>query len=56
MYSLTNGCAVKLTGVLADSIGPGQDKELRVHAAEVVGECDPDVRPHAYLHLLMLIQ
>lgn len=41
--SLTNGAAVRLTGMLADSIGPGQDKELQVHAVDVVGECDPEV-------------
>ena len=41
--SLTNGCAVKLTGVLADSIGRGQSKELQVQEVEVVGECDPEV-------------
>lgn len=42
--SLTTGSAVKLTGVLAGSIGPGQDKELKVQAVDVVGQCDPEVR------------
>jgi asparaginyl-tRNA synthetase len=41
--SLTNGAAVRLTGVLTDSIGAGQAKELQVHKADVVGPCDPEV-------------
>ena len=41
--SLTNGAAVRLTGMLADSIGAGQAKELQVHAVDVVGECNPEV-------------
>lgn len=41
--SLTTGSAVKLTGVLAGSIGPGQDKELKVQSVDVVGQCDPEV-------------
>ena len=43
LCSLTKGCAVRMTGVLSDSIGPGQDKELQVQAVDVVGECDPEV-------------
>ena len=48
--SLTNGAAVRLTGLLTDSIGPGQDKELQVHAADIVGECDPEVSPGMLPH------
>lgn len=29
--------------MLVDSTGAKQDKEFRVEAAEVVGECDPEV-------------
>lgn len=43
--SLTTGSAVKLTGVLAGSIGPGQDKELKVQSVDVVGQCDPENYP-----------
>lgn len=40
---LTNGASVRLGGVLADSPGKGQDKELRVEEAEILGACDPAV-------------
>ncbi|GJE99581.1 asparaginyl-tRNA synthetase [Phanerochaete sordida] len=43
--SLSKGCAVKLTGVLVDSPGAGQAKELQVQAVDVVGECDPEEYP-----------
>lgn len=42
---LSKGCAVSLTGVLADSIGPGQAKELQVQEVKVVGECNPEEYP-----------
>lgn len=41
--SLSNGAAVRLTGVLKDSIGPGQDMELQVRTVDVVSECNPEV-------------
>lgn len=40
---LNNGSSVCLTGVLADSPGHGQDKELQVEKVDWVGECDPEV-------------
>ena len=40
---LTNGASVRLGGVLADSPGKGQDKELRVEEVEILGACDPAV-------------
>ncbi|KAI0721138.1 hypothetical protein C8T65DRAFT_735619, partial [Cerioporus squamosus] len=39
---LTNGATVRLRGTLADSPGAGQEKELKVSEAEVLGECDPE--------------
>ncbi|KAI0087441.1 hypothetical protein BDY19DRAFT_893183 [Irpex rosettiformis] len=41
--SLTNGAAVRLTGMLANSIGAGQAKELQVHTVDIVGECNPEI-------------
>ncbi|KAI0697022.1 hypothetical protein BC835DRAFT_1270946 [Cytidiella melzeri] len=43
--SLTNGSAVQLTGVLTESMGPGQAKELQVHAVDIVGQCNPETYP-----------
>ncbi|KAI0362047.1 asparaginyl-tRNA synthetase [Trametes cingulata] len=42
---LTNGASVRLRGTLADSPGAGQEKELQVSEAEVLGECDPETYP-----------
>lgn len=46
--SLTNGCAVRLTGHLVPSPGKGQSHELVVDerkggVLEVLGACNPDV-------------
>lgn len=41
---LTNGASVRLRGTLTDSPGARQAKELKVAEAEVLGECDPEVR------------
>lgn len=41
--SLTNGASVCLTGVLAPSPGPGQQRELVAEAVEILGACDPEV-------------
>ncbi|KAE9401489.1 asparaginyl-tRNA synthetase [Gymnopus androsaceus JB14] len=43
--SLTFGTAVRLNGKLIPSRGPGQDIELLVDSAEVVGPCDPSTYP-----------
>lgn len=40
--SLSNGASVRLTGKLVDSLGKGQDKELRVSSVHVIGE-SPEV-------------
>ncbi|OSD01558.1 asparaginyl-tRNA synthetase [Trametes coccinea BRFM310] len=42
---LTNGASVRLRGMLKDSPGAGQAKELQVSEAEVLGECDPETYP-----------
>ncbi|KAH9946149.1 asparaginyl-tRNA synthetase [Epithele typhae] len=42
---LSNGASVRLRGVLTNSIGAGQAKELKVEAAEVFGDCDPEEYP-----------
>ncbi|RPD66091.1 asparaginyl-tRNA synthetase [Lentinus tigrinus ALCF2SS1-7] len=42
---LTNGASVRLQGTLADSPGAGQEKELKVSDAEVLGACDPETYP-----------
>ena len=34
---------MRLTGILTQSPGPGQDRELRVETCEVLGGCDPEV-------------
>ena len=41
---LTNGCCVRLSGVVKESIGPGQDREFLVDGVEYLGGCDPEVR------------
>ncbi len=53
--SLTNGTSVSLKGILADSPGRGQDKELQVEEVKRLGGCDPEVRariagfnPHSF--------
>ena len=43
-FRLTNGASVKLTGTLVESPGQGQAQELLVTEAQVLGECDPEVR------------
>ncbi|CAL1699818.1 unnamed protein product [Somion occarium] len=45
--SLTNGSCVRLSGVLSDSVGPEQDREVQVDAVEYLGECDPAEYPIA---------
>lgn len=50
MRRLTNGAAVRLTGKIVPSRGPGQSLELLVDEdsggrVEIVGECDPEVPP-----------
>jgi hypothetical protein len=35
---------VSLRGRLEDSLGSGQQKELRVESVQILGECDPEVR------------
>jgi len=45
VQSLTNGSSVQLTGVLSDSPGPGQDRELQVSAIECIGGSDPESYP-----------
>ena len=40
---LSNGACVRLGGVLEDSPGAGQDKELQVQTVDVLGACDPEV-------------
>ncbi|KAK7680226.1 hypothetical protein QCA50_016735 [Cerrena zonata] len=44
---LTNGCCVRLSGVLKESIGPEQDREVVVDAVEYLGGCDPEEYPIA---------
>jgi hypothetical protein len=41
---LDAGASVRLRGKLVESRGAGQAKELVVDTAEVIGECDPEVR------------
>ena len=43
IYRLTNGACVELSGLLADSPGAGQDKELQVRNVTILGECDSEV-------------
>ena len=43
LFRLTNGESVNLKGVLTDSPGREQDKELKVQEMECLGECDPEV-------------
>ncbi|CAB5349543.1 unnamed protein product [Rhizophagus irregularis] len=38
---LTTGTCVRLHGILVDSIGKEQTKELQVNKVEILGECDP---------------
>lgn len=40
---LTAGASVRLTGKLIESLGKGQDCELRVENVEVLGDCEPEV-------------
>ncbi|KAF5371611.1 hypothetical protein D9758_003490 [Tetrapyrgos nigripes] len=42
---LTNGASVRLTGLLEESRGAGQDKDLIVEKVEVLGACDPETYP-----------
>jgi asparaginyl-tRNA synthetase len=37
---LTTGTCVRLHGILVDSIGKEQTKELQVNEVEILGECD----------------
>ena len=41
--SVTVGCSVKVRGVLADSPGKGQAKELKAEAVEILGPSDAEV-------------
>jgi len=41
---VTVGCSVKVRGVLADSPGKGQAKELKAEAVEILGNSDAEVR------------
>lgn len=40
---LNTGTSVRLSGKLIESLGKGQDYELRVQNVEVLGDCDPEV-------------
>ncbi|KAH9946855.1 hypothetical protein B0H21DRAFT_790666 [Amylocystis lapponica] len=42
---LENGASVRLAGLLTESPGVGQDKELRVDSVKVLGDCDPATYP-----------
>ena len=42
---ITTGSAIKATGMLAASLGKGQEVELKATAVEVVGDADPEVYP-----------
>lgn len=42
-HSVTVGCSVKVRGVLADSPGKGQAKELKAEAVEILGPSDAEV-------------
>jgi OB-fold nucleic acid binding domain len=43
MKRLTTGASVCLSGKLIESLGRGQDYELRVQTVEVMGDSDPEV-------------
>ena len=43
MKRLTTGTSVRLDGMLIESLGKGQDYELKVEKMEVLGDCEPEV-------------
>ena len=43
MRRLATGMSVRLTGKLIESLGKGQECELRVEEVEVLGDCEPEV-------------
>lgn len=51
MPRLDAGASVHLRGRIVPSKGSGQSKELLVESAEVLGECDPEVRSVPSYHL-----
>jgi len=42
---ITTGCALVAVGTLVESLGKGQDVELKAHTVTVVGDADPEVYP-----------
>lgn len=42
---LTNGASVRVSGLLVNSRGTGQAKELQVDSIDVLGECNPETYP-----------
>ncbi|KAI6029611.1 hypothetical protein BKA83DRAFT_4220980 [Pisolithus microcarpus] len=51
LKGLANGASVRVSGLLVNSRGTGQAKELQVDSIDVLGECDPEdyLRDHAHL-------
>ena len=45
LKSITTGAALKIEGILTESIGSGQNIELQVKKLNVIGICDPEIYP-----------
>ncbi|KAI3611525.1 asparaginyl-trna synthetase [Moniliophthora roreri] len=45
LTELTNGASVRITGKLSKSLGAGQEHELVVSNAQVIGTCDSEIYP-----------
>src|SRR6185436_7657023 len=39
---ITTGSAIVATGILSESLGKGQDVELKAHTIQIAGDADPD--------------
>jgi len=45
LKKLNTGAAIRVSGMLVESQGKGQETEIQVKSLEILGECDPDEFP-----------